>query len=157
MCASPSHTGTVTLTGAVQRLRPALDPKALTVSSKQTRHTMNGRVFCHSCTQGRRRTVSGTQRPRQGHSKRMSLLSLWSRARQRHSPTTQVLLGSELQLRLSDKLSDTGREQSLLLGLLLHSGACWSQGASSHSMTTNRLVPSEMVFGMQQQQQLQEI
>lgn len=56
-CASPVclYQGTATLT--VQRLRPALDPKALIVLSKQTRHTMNGRVICLSCTQGKR-TVS---------------------------------------------------------------------------------------------------
>lgn len=33
---------TVTLTGAVQRLRHALDPEALAVLPKETRHTTNG-------------------------------------------------------------------------------------------------------------------
>lgn len=69
--------------------------------------------------------LSDTQRPWQGYNKRMNLLSLWSRAQQCHSPTAQVLLNSGLQLYLPDKLSDTGRGKSPLLGLLLHPGACW--------------------------------
>lgn len=44
ICTCPKHIGTMTLTSGVQRPRPTLDPEDLTISPKQMRQAISGRV-----------------------------------------------------------------------------------------------------------------
>lgn len=77
--------------------------------------------------QGRRRTVSDTQRPWQGAGLQLKdepivTVEPSSAVSSYHKPGASELRAAAY---LSDKLSDIGREQSLLLGLLLHLGPYW--------------------------------